>query len=105
MIRLAIHDWKGYKRLFQQKDSSCEEEYFSAIGKVVWCKKSLNNGDGFHVGFKFINIYEDDLRGLQHYVQNAMHPLQDNVEWIIAGNPGHTENKPGPYAFEKVCRA
>ncbi len=42
------------------------------MGKVVWCKKQPESGD-YLTGVQFLNIYEQDLKILNDFVQGRLH--------------------------------
>ena len=47
------------------------EPPLTAIGEVVWLREDPS-GDGYEVGIKFLNIYEDDYRALMKYLKDSI---------------------------------
>lgn len=69
-LKMKIMGFDEYKRPYSRLIDVAAQKPLTAIGKVMWCKKNADDG-GYDIGVKFINIYEDDYRALEKYLNNG----------------------------------
>ncbi len=67
-LKIFIPGWNEYKKPFSVLVDLSKDDFFTAIGKVVWCGKNGHNKE-YEIGIKFINIYEDDYKALSAYIK------------------------------------
>ncbi len=67
-LKINIIGWEGFKKPFSKLVDITSDAYLRAVGEVVWCNESTEN-DGYELGIKFTNIYEDDYKALMRYLK------------------------------------
>lgn len=71
-LRLKIKGWHRYKRgVSSILNERLDKEPLTAIGEVVWCGRRAGI-DGFAVGVRFTDVYEDDQAALQRYLDAVL---------------------------------
>ena len=72
-LNMKINGWhrhrKGLKTILSNELS--ETDLLTVIAEVIWAKASTNS-NGYDVGVKFINIYEDDMIALEKYFSTVL---------------------------------
>ncbi len=68
-LKISIPGWNEYKKPFSVLVDLSKDDFLTAIGEVVWCRKNGNNQ--YEIGVKFINIYEDDYKALCSYIKDS----------------------------------
>ncbi len=67
-LNIDLRGWQQYlENVFSVIDADTITRPLTAIAEVVWVKK-LTNDKGYTVGVRFQDIYEDDLKALQKYL-------------------------------------
>jgi len=69
-LKIELAGWQGYRKPHSLFVDMAAEEPFSAVGEVVWCREP-NERLAFEIGIKFVNVYDEDLRALERYL-NAL---------------------------------
>jgi len=67
-LKINIIGWEGFKKPFSKFINLSSDSCLGAVGEVVWCNESPEN-DGYELGVKFTNIYEDDYKALMRYLK------------------------------------
>ncbi len=67
-LKINIIGWEGFKKPFSKLVDITSEAYLRAVGEVVWCNENAEK-DGYELGVKFTNIYEDDYKALMRYLK------------------------------------
>ncbi len=67
-LKINIIGWEGFKKPFSKFIDLSSDASLTAVGEVVWCNESAENG-GYELGVKFTNIYEDDYKALMRYLK------------------------------------
>ncbi|MDH5388606.1 MAG: PilZ domain-containing protein [Gammaproteobacteria bacterium] len=72
-LDMKINGWhrhrKGLKTILSNELS--EADTLTVISEVIWSKKSVDH-QGYDIGVKFINIYEDDMIALKKYFSEIL---------------------------------
>ena len=72
-LDMKINGWhrhrKGLKTILSNEIS--EADTLTVISEVIWSKKSVDH-QGYDIGVKFINIYEDDMIALEKYFSEIL---------------------------------
>ena len=72
-LDMKINGWhrhrKGLKAILSNELS--EADMLTVIAEVIWVKPSANN-NGYDIGVKFTNIYEDDMVALEKYFSEML---------------------------------
>ncbi len=67
-LDIDLRGWQQYlENVFSVIDAGTITRPLTAIAEVVWVK-NLTNDKGYKVGVRFQDIYEDDLKALQKYL-------------------------------------
>jgi hypothetical protein len=75
-LKISLPGWQHHKRnVTSILDDTAAAAPLTAIAEVVWSKK-LSSGEGFNVGVKFLDVYEDDFNALKKYLKI----IKDNIE-------------------------
>lgn len=67
-LKINIIGWEGFKKPFSKFIDISSDACLRAVGEVVWCNKSAKD-NGYELGIKFLNIYEDDSKALIRYLK------------------------------------
>ncbi len=70
LVELKIHlaGWQRFKKSYSRLiDDSVAVAPLTAVGEVIWCKGAAGE-DGWDVGVKFRDIYEDDYQAMRRYL-------------------------------------
>ena len=67
-LKICIIGWEGFKKPFSKIVDLSSDACLTAVGEVMWCNKNAEN-DGYELGVKFMNIYEDDYKALMRYLK------------------------------------
>ena len=72
-LNMKINGWhrhrKGLKAILSNELS--ETDLLTVIAEVIWAKTSTDS-NGFDIGVKFINVYEDDMIALEKYFSEML---------------------------------
>ena len=72
-LNITINGWhrhrKGLKTILSNELS--ETDTLTVIAEVIWIKASTDS-NGFDIGVKFINVYEDDMIALEKYFSELL---------------------------------
>ena len=72
-LNMKINGWhrhrKGLKTILSNEIS--EADMLTVIAEVIWTKKS-DDKQGYDIGVKFINVYEDDMIALEKYFSTVL---------------------------------
>ncbi len=67
--RIHIFGWQRFKRSYSKViDDAAAVAPLTAVGEVVWCHERPG-GQGYEVGLKFKDIYEDDYQAMKKYIE------------------------------------
>ena len=76
-LDIDLRGWQQYlENVFSVIDADTITRPLTAIAEVVWMQ-NLTNDKGYKVGVRFQDIYEDDLKALQKYLNAIIE--KDNV--------------------------
>lgn len=72
-LNITINGWhrhrKGLKAILSNELS--ETDTLTVIAEVIW-EKASTESNGFDIGVKFINVYEDDMIALEKYFSEIL---------------------------------
>lgn len=72
-LNMKINGWhrhrKGLKTILSNE--LAKADMLTVIAEVIWVKDSVNN-NGYDIGVKFTNIYEDDMVALEKYFSEML---------------------------------
>jgi hypothetical protein len=68
-LKMRIMGFDEYKKPYSRLIDIADQKPLTAIGQVVWCNK--NSDSDYDIGVRFVNIYKDDYRALQKYLNNG----------------------------------
>jgi len=72
-LDMKINGWhrhrKALKTILNQEPEKAD--ILTVIAEVIWAKKSTDN-NGYDIGVKFINVYEDDIIALKKYFSEIL---------------------------------
>ena len=67
-LKINIIGWEGFKKPFSRCIDISSGTGLTVVGEVVWCNKNAKDND-YHLGVRFLNIYEDDAKALIRYLK------------------------------------
>ncbi|MFP4477612.1 MAG: PilZ domain-containing protein [Desulfatibacillaceae bacterium] len=69
-LKIKIEGWAASTSRRMSLPIDVSKVPLMAMGEVVWCR-AADGGDGYEVGVKFIDIFEDDHKVLKKYLQDT----------------------------------
>lgn len=71
-LKVDLKGWQRHKRgVSTILNSRSLKEPLMAIGEVMWCRPSAED-EGFEIGVRFADIYEDDHAALVRYLEKIL---------------------------------
>ncbi|MEN8189177.1 MAG: PilZ domain-containing protein [Thermodesulfobacteriota bacterium] len=71
-LEIDLRGWQHYlKNVFSIVDAATVTKPLTAIAEVAWSKK-LGKGEGYEIGVRFTDIYEDDYQAFQRYLNKMV---------------------------------
>ena len=70
-VTLSIPGFRRFRG--EAQDGDAADPAISAVAEVVWCREA-QDGQGFDVGIRFVDISAEDYRALKRYLSGAANP-------------------------------
>lgn len=72
-LSMKLNGWHRHRKGLTAilTDELSKTDVLTVIAEVVWAKKSTDT-NGYDIGVKFINVYEDDLIALEKYFSKIL---------------------------------
>ncbi|MFH1624594.1 MAG: PilZ domain-containing protein [Pseudomonadota bacterium] len=69
-LDITLQGWHNYRPGFLKMNESYTSKPITAIAEVVRVEE-VSKGEKYHIGVKFVNTYEDDLKGLLSFLEKS----------------------------------
>ena len=66
-LTIGLKGWTSHRKPHSRLVDMANEAPLAAIVEVVWCRET-RDGDGWDMGVKFVNVWEDDHKALLRYL-------------------------------------